>query len=203
MLVVFAKAPVIGRVKTRLAAAIGNAAALAFYAATLKAVLGRLDGGGSWRTLLAATPDEAAGEDDLWPTATPRVPQGSGDLGVRMGRFLASATRAAPVVIVGSDVPDIEAAHVARAFRELERHDLVLGPAADGGYWLIGASLPLPGGVFAGVRWSTEHARTDTLGNARALGISAALVDELEDVDDVESYRRWLGRVAALSPSPI
>lgn len=202
-LVVFAKAPVLGRVKTRLAAAIGEAAALAFYEATLKTVLGRLDGGGPWRTVIAATPDEATDEHGLWPTTAPRVPQGSGDLGFRMGWFLAEAAQAAPVVIVGSDIPDLEAAHVARAFQELRRRDLVLGPAADGGYWLIGARVPLPGRVFDGVRWSTAHARADTLANAGALGLSTALVDELEDVDDVDGYRRWLERAAAQRPSPV
>jgi uncharacterized protein len=192
LLVVFAKAPRPGRVKTRLAAGIGAEAALAFYRRTLAAVLGRLDGGGPWATLLAVAPDEDAGEDALWPTATPRVPQGPGDLGERMGRFLAGATRRAPVAIVGTDIPELGAGHVAGAFGALEGHDLVLGPAADGGYWLIGAGAPFPPARLAGVRWSTEHARADTL--RAASGLRVALLGELEDVDDAEGYRRWLAR---------
>ena len=198
-LVVFAKAPLLGRVKSRLATGIGEEAALAFYRRTLETVLARLDGGGPWRTRLAVTPDDAAGAKGLWPTATRRVPQGLGDLGARMGRLLADARRAAPVVIVGSDIPDLTAAHVAHAFDALSRRDLALGPATDGGYWLIGASLPLPGRVFDGVRWSTAHARADTLRNADALDLATALVDELEDVDDVEGYRRFLARAGAVS----
>jgi rSAM/selenodomain-associated transferase 1 len=198
-LVVFAKAPLLGRVKSRLAAGIGEEAALAFYRTTLEAVLPRLDGGGPWRTSLAVTPDEAVGDEDLWPTATPpRVPQGSGDVGDRMGRFLARAAPGRPVVIVGSDIPDLAAAHVERAFRALERHDLVLGPAADGGYWLIGASTPPPPTIFDGVRWSTERARADTLRNAARLAVT--LVDELEDVDDLAAYRRFLARGPAGQP---
>src|SRR3712207_3493637 len=142
-LIIFAKAPVLGQVKTRLAATIGDEAALAFYCQTLTDVVNRLDGGGPWRTRLAVTPDEAVGKAHLWPTATPRVAQGSGDLGTRMGRFLARATRTAPVAIVGSDIPGLTAAHIEQAFQALRRHDLVLGPATDGGYWLISASIPL------------------------------------------------------------
>ena len=197
-LVVFAKAPLPGRVKSRLAAGIGEPAALAFYRRTLAEVLARLDGGGPWRARLAVTPDEAAGDGDLWPTATPRVPQGSGDVGDRMGRFLARATPEHPVVIVGSDIPDLAAAHVDRAFRALERHGLVLGPAADGGYWSIGASAPPPAAIFDGVRWSTGHARADTLRNAA--GLAVALVDELDDVDDLDAYGRFLARDAAAQP---
>lgn len=191
-LVVFAKAPLLGRVKSRLAAGIGEEAALAFYRETLSTVLARLDGGGPWRTRLAVTPDEVMGDAGLWPTETPRVPQAGGDLGARMGRFLAEAEPGGPVVIVGSDIPDITAAHLARAFETLGGHDLVLGPAKDGGYWLVGASRPPPATLFDGVRWSTEHARADTLRNAA--GTAVALVDELEDVDDPEAYQRWLER---------
>jgi uncharacterized protein len=193
LLVVFAKAPRLGRVKTRLAAGIGEEAALGFYRRTLAAVLGRLDGGGPWTTRLAVTPDGDAGEDALWPTATPRVPQGPGDLGERMGRFLAGATREAPVAIVGTDIPELGAGHVAGAFAALAAgHDLVLGPATDGGYWLIGAGAPFPPARLASVRWSTEHTRADTLRGAA--GMRVALLEELEDVDDVEGYRRFLAR---------
>lgn len=195
LLIVFAKAPRLGRVKTRLAAGIGEAAALDFYGRTLAAVLGRLDGGGPWATRLAVTPDEDADEPALWPTATPRVGQGPGDLGQRMGRFLAGATRDAPVVVVGTDIPELGAGHVAAAFGALARDDLVLGPATDGGYWLIGARVPFSAARLAGVRWSTEHTRADTLRNAA--GLSVALLEELEDVDDVEGYRRWLERGGA------
>jgi rSAM/selenodomain-associated transferase 1 len=192
-LFVFAKAPRPGLVKTRLAAGIGAAAACAFYEGSLRDVLDRLDGTGAWRTRLAVTPDETALEDSLWPRPTPRVPQGPGDLGVRMGRLLARASPGGPVIIVGSDIPDLRAEHVATAFEALGRQDLVLGPARDGGYWLIGASVPPPAGLLARVRWSTGHALADTLRNARTLRV-ALLADELEDVDDPESYHRFLER---------
>jgi uncharacterized protein len=195
-LFVFAKAPRPGHVKTRLAAGIGAAAACAFYERTLREVLGHLDGTDAWQTRLAVTPDEAAEDSSLWPRPTPRVVQGPGDLGMRMGRLLARASPEGPVIVVGSDIPELRAEHVAAAFETLTRHDLVLGPAGDGGYWLIGASVPLPESVLSGVRWSTEHALADTLHNAAALSV-ALLADELEDVDDHESYRRFLERTGA------
>ena len=193
VLYVFAKAPRPGLVKTRLARTIGPDAACAWYESTLRGVLERLDGTGPWRTVMAVTPDESVGEAALWPGPTPRVAQGPGDLGARMGRFLAQATPMQPVVIVGSDIPDLHARHITAAFAALAAHDLVFGPAEDGGYWLIGASAPLPTGIFTGVRWSSEHALADTLGNARTRRV-ALLEDRLEDVDDADSYRRFIER---------
>ncbi|MBE7217208.1 MAG: TIGR04282 family arsenosugar biosynthesis glycosyltransferase [Caulobacteraceae bacterium] len=189
-LLVFAKRPRAGEVKTRLAATIGAEAALAAYLDLLGGLLDRLDGAGPWRLELAVSPDDAAGDEGAWPRALPRLGQGGGDLGARMGRLLAQARLETPVLIVGSDVPGLGAAHAAAAFAALARADLVLGPAPDGGYWCIGASRPPPAELFEGVRWSTPHARADTLVNAGALRVEV-LDLELEDVDDEASWRRW------------
>ncbi|HEV2303183.1 MAG TPA: DUF2064 domain-containing protein, partial [Stellaceae bacterium] len=117
------------------------------------------------------------------------VPQGRGDLGARMRRALArSATR--PAVLIGGDIPGITARHIAEAFRRLRRHDLVFGPAEDGGFWLVGARpmRHLPA-MFADVRWSSPGALADTLaGLPRRLSVGFAA--RLEDVDDGEAYRR-------------
>ena len=97
------------------------------------------------------------------------------------------------MVIVGSDIPGIEAAHVAEAFRRLGTADWVIGPASDGGYWLIGArrrpSLVLP---FAGVRWGGPWSRADTLANLA--GQEVALLEELDDVDRGADLEAWLAR---------
>lgn len=191
-LVVFAKAPVLGAVKTRLAAAIGDAEALAFYRACLAGLLDRVSGDGRWDTLVAATPDGAAAAPGMWPGRPRLLPQGNGDLGRRMARPLARASPDRPVVIVGSDIPELGAGDVAAAFAALRDHDLVVGPSRDGGYWLIGASRPPPDGLFDGVRWSSPTARADTLRNAS--GLSVATLRELEDVDDAPSYARWRAR---------
>jgi rSAM/selenodomain-associated transferase 1 len=188
-LIVFARAPVRGQVKRRLACGIGAGAALAFYRRALATVLRRVARDRRWRTVLAVTPDRAVGNGRRWPGTCPRVGQGRGDLGLRMARSLRGAV-AGPVCLIGADIPDIEPAHIWRAFRALAAADLVFGPAEDGGYWLIGCrGRPLPRDPFATVRWSGPHALADTL--ARFKGRRIAFADRLADVDDAAAYRRW------------
>ena len=191
-LVVFAKQPRLGAVKTRLGREIGMVPAALFYRRQLGMVLDRLGHDPRWRPWLAVTPDGAV--DGPWPLQWTVFPQGPGDLGQRMARAMA-ALPPGPVVLVGADVPDIRPAHVARAFRALGDHDAVFGPAADGGYWLVGLRRrpPLPG-LFEGVRWSTGHALADTMAN---LDHAPALIDTLDDVDDRASWERWRARAKA------
>ena len=192
-LVVFAKAPVLGRVKRRLAADIGALAALRFQRAATARLLRRVAWDRRWRCWLALTPDRAASGPRIWRVPCRRVAQGGGDLGSRMARHLARLP-AGPVVLVGSDVPEIGAAHIEAAFRLLGGSDLVFGPARDGGFWLVGARR-LPRRLFAGVRWSSEHALADTLRNVpRRLRV--VMTTTLDDVDDGAAYRRWLRRSA-------
>ncbi len=184
-LVVFLRAPRMGRAKRRLARDVGAVAAWRFHriaAARLLRRLGRPDGAVSWRCWLAVTPDREAAAVGRWAGRPwQAVPQGPGDLGQRMGHALADLPPG-PVVIVGADIPDITAAHVAEAFRRLGDHDWVIGPAEDGGYWLIGARrrphLRLP---FAGVRWGGPHALADTLAGLK--GARVARLEVLRDVD--------------------
>jgi hypothetical protein len=130
----------------------------------------------------------------VWPGTWRQIGQGTGDLGERMGRVM-RALPPGPAVIIGTDVPDIRPDHVARAFRALGRHDAVFGPAADGGYWLVGLRRrPRVPEIFEGVRWSTEFALADTLANALTLDV--ALLDVLDDVDDGAALERWRRREA-------
>jgi uncharacterized protein len=179
-LIVMARAPVAGRVKTRLAAEVGVATALRFARHSLAALLQRVAADARWSATLAVTPDIAAASR-LWPPGVRVMAQGDGDLGARMQRLL-DRTPPGPVVIVGTDIPGIARAHIAAAFRALGRHDAVLGPAADGGYWLVGLRRrPRVLRPFRSVRWSTEHALGDTLANLR--GRSVARLPTLFDVD--------------------
>ncbi len=193
--VIFARAPRLGAVKRRLAKEVGGDVAWRFYRRTLDAVTRRLAADPRWHTALAVTPDSARLTPAPWLPGVPRRAQGPGDLGARMARAI-RALAPGPVVIVGSDVPDIGPAQVAAAFAALGRHDAVFGPSPDGGYWLIGwrGRRSLPSGALEDVRWSGAHARADSMASLGP-GVSIALVDELEDVDNAESYARWRMRV--------
>lgn len=186
LLFIMLKEPVMGRVKTRLARDIGWAAATGFARHAARTVIARLGRDRRWRTLLAVAP-QAALASRFWPGHFPRISQGDGDLGARMGRLLSRSVR--PAILIGADIPAVSAERIAEAFKILRRQDAVFGPAQDGGYWLVGANRPGPrGDMFASVRWSTPQALSDTLANlARArVGFAA----RLGDVDNGDSYRR-------------
>jgi rSAM/selenodomain-associated transferase 1 len=191
-LVIFARAPTLGRVKSRLARGIGPAAALTFYRGALCRLVRRVADDSRWRTILAAAPDAAARRRRLWPSPVRRAAQGSGDLGARMARVFRIMPKGA-VVIVGADIPDIRASRIADAFAALGTADVVFGPARDGGYWLIGAKgAARRASMFRNVRWSTEHAFADTRANLARWKVAA--VETLDDVDDEEAYRRFVER---------
>jgi uncharacterized protein len=197
-----AKAPIAGSVKRRLARDIGEAAALRFYRATLFRTLRSLGADPRWRTYLAVTPDTAR-TAAYWPPPAniARIAQGAGDLGARM-QTLFDSMPPGPVVIVGSDIPAIRPAHIARAFALLGRADAVFGPAKDGGYWLVGLKRsPARLAPFAHVPWSTDAALAATAANLR--GKKVAYAHALSDVDNADSYRRERAAAMRLVPSRI
>lgn len=176
-LIIMVKEPRPGRVKTRLAKGLGMVGAAWWYRHQVQGLIGRLRNP-RWRIVLAVSPDRAGLASRVWPQDLPRMPQGSGNLGDRMTRLLNAPI--GPVCLIGSDIPEITPGHIARGFAALGRAEFVFGPALDGGFWLVG-SKRVPMGMFANVRWSTEHALADSLaslGNRRV-----ALVDVLRDVD--------------------
>ena len=187
-LVLFVREPALGRGKRRLAAEIGDLAAVRFERLMITLLLRRLTDR-RWKLRVAVTPDHASRRARRWRRGLKVCGQGEGDLGRRMRRMLAGG-RSGPVVLVGSDIPALAARHVDAAFRLLCSRDLVFGPAADGGFWLVGVRQshpPLP--LFARVRWSGPHALADTLtGLPRRTAVG--FVETLEDVDDGDAYRR-------------
>ena len=187
--IVFARAPQLGRVKRRLAHDVGAAAALRFHGATLRDVTRRLAADRRWQVTLAVTPDRFVRGGRWCPRGIDRIAQGGGDLGSRMMRAL-RRYRGTPTVLIGSDIPDLTRAHIADALCAVRTGALVLGPATDGGYWLIGTrNIDRYYGLFRGVRWSTTHALADTLANvARSKPIR--YVAKLSDVDDAAALRR-------------
>ncbi len=187
-LVVMAKEPRAGRVKSRLAREIGTTEATRFYRVTLDRLVRRLAGDPRWQTVLAVTPDTAI-VAPVWPGGVWAIGQGRGGLGERMRRVMGGFPPG-PVIVVGSDIPGIEPGHIADAFRLLGSDDVVFGPAEDGGYWLVGMKRrPRVPEIFDAVRWSTGHALEDTLANCRGLSVGRAAT--LADVDGAEAWRKW------------
>lgn len=195
-LVIYLKAPRRGAVKKRLAAGIGDGPALSFYQGMIGAAL-RLTRDPRWRTTLAITPDRRRswlrrfGLRRFGKKNSDVMPQGSADLGHRMARTI---QKLAPsrVLIIGTDIPGLNAGIIARAFKLLRSHDAVFGPAVDGGFWLVGLAKPQQARrIFDMVRWSTEFALQDVRKNFPPKA-RIALVDKLDDVDDEAAYRRFL-----------
>lgn len=180
-----ARYPVAGRVKTRLAAALGADAACALYRAfvlDLAERLGTLPYPVTWRFTPARAPFAA-----LLPGARCR-PQRGRDLGERMAAAIGDELAAAPgpVLTIGADAPHIPAAALAEATHALSGGaDVVLGPAGDGGYYLIGVRVPAPT-LFADIAWGTGSVLETTRARAAAAGMRVHLLPPGFDVDEVK-----------------
>jgi rSAM/selenodomain-associated transferase 1 len=183
-LVVMLKEPRVGRVKTRLGRDIGMVRAAWWFRHQSASLLRRLRDP-RWQLVLAVAPDREGMQSALWPDDLNRWPQGRGSLGDRMTGIFRTAPKG-PVCIIGSDIPGIQRSHISSAFTALGAQDAVFGPAPDGGYWLIGLKHPraAPPGLFAGVRWSSEHALSDTVATLR--GYRIGQIETLRDVDSAQ-----------------
>ena len=188
----FVKAPQPGLVKTRIARTAGAARACEVYREMVTTILGRI---GSIRNAqLRFAPDEAEGEITPWlRDKWTAVPQGVGDLGERLQRaFVDSfANGAERVVIIGSDCPQVRTADIRTAWKELKSSDLVVGPAVDGGYWLIGLRAPQPE-LFRAIEWSSDRVLAQTLAKAKSMGLRVQLLRILTDIDTEEDWNAYV-----------
>ena len=183
-IIIFVKAPRPGFVKTRLADAIGTRNACDAYCMLVNTLLGNLTD--LPHAELRFTPDDAEVEISQWVyEGWTAVPQGGGDLGERMQRAITEAQ--CPAILIGSDCPEINLKDIATAHKALGKHDVVLGPAIDGGYWLIGLQSPCPV-LFDGILWSADNVLKETLARSEKAGLSVHLLRELADVDTVEDW---------------
>jgi len=200
-LIVFVKAPRPGLVKTRLAETLGAEAACAAYRRLVETQLQQLSS--LPEVELRFAPDDAVAEIQPWLRPSWRArPQGDGDLGRRLRSAFAEAFAAdnKAVVIVGSDCPEVTAADIREAWRELRTFDLVVGPATDGGYWLIGLRQTQPA-LFEGIEWSSEFVLAETLERARARGQRIQLLRILTDVDTVKEWGDFLAAQRGSDPA--
>ncbi|MDO7848413.1 TIGR04282 family arsenosugar biosynthesis glycosyltransferase [Hymenobacter sp. M29] len=197
-LLVFAREPVLGRVKTRLAADIGPEAALTVYRELLSITAAAITAARVPATVwLAEAPAaaDAAQPRTEWPGLPWRAQPAVESLGERMHHafgeaFASGATR---VVIIGTDCPGLTPALLQVAFEALETHDMVVGPADDGGYYLLGMR-ELQAEIFINKNWSTATVLSDTLADAARLGLRVAQLPMLHDVDSGRDLDRWRGR---------
>lgn len=187
---VLTRAPSAGG-KTRLFAELGRPSAPALLEALL---LDTLDGvrASAGCGVLCVDPASAIGELQALVPDMPVIAQVQGSLGDRMQECMAAlfGAGARRVALVGSDLPTLPSAVIDSAFATLDRHpeSLVLGPAGDGGYFLIASGSVPP--VFNGIWWSTRHVREQTIAAAEGAGWRTHLTDSVEDVDTAESLRR-------------
>lgn len=178
-LIIFAKAPVMGHAKTRLAADIGPVHAKRIYRAMMSRTI-RSVRSPKWDTRLAVTPAHWVGRVKEWD-GTPQYHQTSGSLSPRLAQAFACK---GPTVVIGTDSPQIMSHDIHTAFRALKKQDAVLGPADDGGFWLIGLNGPAKRGLFDDIRWSTSQALADMADNISG---SIHRLRTLTDVDDARA----------------
>lgn len=189
-LIVFVKAPRPGLVKTRLAQEIGVEAACQAYSRLVAQVLANIVDIDSVQ--LRFSPDDSEKEIQCWVRAGWECrPQLSGDLGQRLNRAFVEGfeTGFERVAVIGSDCPDVTSEDIQEAWQALDNFDLALGPAFDGGYWLIALKRSAPF-LFQDMPWSTATVFDETLKRAGREGMRVRVLRRLRDVDTGADWAR-------------
>ncbi len=193
-LIVYAKCPLPGYAKTRLGTDIGTEQAAGVYARLLYSYLLNLLRAGLEDTCIELSV-AALADVPFFTAAFPELvvqPQVAGDLGARMTASFsqAFAAGAQAAVLTGSDIPGLDSHLVCDAFEVLAEAPIVIGPARDGGYYLIG--MRAPGfALFDGIEWSTQRVLAQTEALAQSQGLPLAHLCELDDIDTGKAFERW------------
>jgi len=193
-LLLFIKNPRLGHVKTRLARTVGDVEALRVYRFLLDKTRDTALQVDARRMLFYS--EQIQHDDDWLSSQFDKFVQAEGDLGVRMSSafetaFAKGANRA---VIIGSDCPELDPDTVRTAFEALHAHELVIGPSADGGYYLLGMRQLWPA-LFEGIPWSTEVVLEQTLHKAQQLGLKAFQLQTLNDIDEEQDWKDYTKRI--------
>jgi uncharacterized protein len=188
LLIVFVKTPIKGMVKTRLAISIGESAALAVYKKLLVCTR---------QNVLPCDAEKCVAydgkieSDDLWENHLfQKITQIGDDLGEKMYHAIKEQFGLAyeHICLIGSDIYQLNPHILNQAFKYLEDHDLVLGPASDGGYYLIGMNKPHEL-LFKNIAWSTSEVLPQTIALAQKAGLTYALLPVLNDIDELGDIR--------------
>jgi rSAM/selenodomain-associated transferase 1 len=195
---IFAKRPLPGQVKTRLAKDSTSEWAAQVALAFLLDSLDRWATISAHRVLAFAPPDAAPYFAEAVKGRFALSPQADGDLGRRMAVFFDQQFEvgAHRVVLVGTDSPTLPPAYIEQAFRELEQADVVVGPATDGGYYLIGCTHSVPP-IFECIPWSTSQVLKATISRLKQSQLRLALLPPWYDVDTLDDWRMLQGHLAA------
>lgn len=213
-LLIFLKEPIAGNVKTRLAATVGEEEAAKRYKAMVNVLLEQLEGLSNTHVRFCYTPDDAGEAISFWllpelrgdvikrssdfvftpeknapPFTVDFKPQGDGDLGDRLERATSQAFADGyhKVAVIGTDCIHCGSRWINTAFLQTKEHNCVIGPSADGGYYLLATSKPTPE-LFRNIPWSHPETLTATTATASKLGIEVLKLPELLDIDDADSW---------------
>lgn len=189
--VMMLKAPLEGYAKTRLASALGAPGAQDAYEELLKVLFDSLEDLPDME--LRVSPKESL----KWAQSMCRRPdwsvqwQGDGNLGERLERAARETLiHHSAVVLIGADCPYIQPQDIAQAVASLETHEAVIGPARDGGYWLLGLKKPFPD-LFTRMPWSTHQVYQETVRRLERMGVPYQRLRLLEDVDELSAWQRF------------
>ena len=190
-LIVLAKRPDPGRVKTRLAAALGNQLAARLYEAFLRDTLTHCARIPLVRLIVAYAPRDAEGWFRALDPQAELIEQSGADLGERLARAIdhAFVTGSRAVAAIGSDTPHLDTATWSAALERIAPGRVVLGPTEDGGYWFLGQATPEPR-LFEGVEWSSPRVLAQTRERAEAIGLEVELLPPAFDVDEPADLAR-------------
>ncbi|HMG14641.1 MAG TPA: TIGR04282 family arsenosugar biosynthesis glycosyltransferase [Saprospiraceae bacterium] len=189
VLIIFIKNPVLGKVKTRLANAIGEEKALIIYAELLDITRNQVLDLPFKKYLFYS---EFIDGNDHWPEDifTKEVQSGA-DLGKRMcNAFRHVLSNASKAVIIGSDCPELSSQVIEKAFFLLDSNDVVIGPSSDGGYYLLGMKA-LHIDLFSGISWSSSEVLSSSITKLEMAALSYSLLEVLDDIDQVEDLEKW------------
>lgn len=182
-LIILAKNPELGKVKTRLAVGIGHKYALEVYRRLLdhtREVASRLR---SHKSIFFTSTTES---EDIWKGFNQELQHGM-SLGDRMYNAIESTV--GPSIIIGTDCIDLTEEILGNAFKALKEFDVVIGPAEDGGYYLIGMNKPIKG-LFENKKWSTESVFIDTIEDIKRLGLTHFTLPTLSDIDTLDDLKK-------------
>jgi rSAM/selenodomain-associated transferase 1 len=183
-LIIFVKYPLAGSVKTRLAKDIGNENAVSFYKKCINALVEE-HSNAPYDVIYAINSAEHDWSDYI--ESNQMIVQANGSLTEKLSDVFEKVD--SPTIVIGSDLPDLNQDDILQAFESLKKNDCVIGPAKDGGYYLIGMKKYYE--VFDGIDWSTEKVFEQTMKQLLEKKAKVVLLETKEDIDTGEEYKRF------------